>query len=71
MLGKRGRDVGADKVGDALPGQEMGIDGSGELPYALVLDRTGTEFTPVQNGDPLAATTHPADSKRGRVTLAK
>jgi len=49
----------------------MGIDGSGELPYALILDRTGTEFTPSQNVDSLPATTDPVKRKRARVTLAK
>ena len=38
---------------------------------ALGIVKPGPEFTPVQNGDALAATTHPADSKPGRVTLAK
>ena len=38
---------------------------------ALGIVKPGPEFTPVQNVHALAATTDAADSKRGRVTLAK
>ena len=61
----------ADKLGNALTGQEMGIDGSGELPYAPILDRTGAGLTPIQDVDSLPATTDPVARKRARVTLAK
>ena len=61
----------ATKLGDSLPDQDMGIDGSGELHYALVLDRTGTEFTPAQNADSLPATTDPPEGRKSRGALSK
>ena len=61
----------ATKLGDALPGQDMGIDGTGELPYAPVLDRTGTELTPAQNVDSLPATTDPPEGRKSRATVSK
>ena len=49
----------------------MHTDGSGELPYALVPDGTGKEFTPAQNVERLPATTDPARRQKARLTLSK
>ena len=44
---------------------------SGELPYDLVLDGTGKEFTPAQNVERLPATTDPVRRQKARLTLSK
>ena len=61
----------ADKCGAPLPGQEIPVSESGELPYALICDRRGTEFTPAAHADHSFAFTDAPPTHRPCVTLSK
>ena len=53
------------------PGQEAPIDDSGELPYTIILDRRGTEVTPIIDTDHGLAATEAPSKPKGRATRAK
>ena len=61
----------ADKFGQPIPGQEAPIDERGELPYTIILDRRGTEVTPIIDADHALAATEAPSKPKGRATRAK
>ena len=61
----------ADKLGQPIPRQEAPIAESGEPPYTIILDRRGTEVTPISDTDHGLAATEAPSKPKGRATRAK